>query len=172
MKDIDENLRKEIRNTFLKDYSYNAKNKIINSSSMNKFFKDHPNFKNICEEILNKNSNFKTLNSILKCIVFEIELPQCKICGKEISYNRMMNNRKYCSLKCAQNDPELIQSNQEKIRKTCLEKYGTDIFFKSNIFKEKSKQTCLEKYGTEFSSQSEQMKQNSIKTCLDKYEVK
>ena len=165
-------MKNEIKNNFLKYYSYNEKQKIINSSSMNKFFKDFPIYKEFCENVLKNNSNFKTLNSILKCIVFDITLPKCKICNKEISYNRMMNNRKYCSLKCAQNDPELIKNNKEKIRKTCLEKYGVDSFFKSKNFKEKSTETCLSKYGCEFTSQTSKMKEKSIETCLSKYGYK
>ena len=52
-------MKNEIKNNFLKYYSYNEKQKIINSSSMNKFFKDFPIYKEFCENVLKNNSNLK-----------------------------------------------------------------------------------------------------------------
>ena len=64
-----------------------------------------------------------------------------------------------------------VHGVQEKIRNTYLEKYGTIIPQRTDLFKEKSKQTCLEKYGVSTYSQSEEMKEKSKQTCLEKYGV-
>lgn len=59
----------------------------------------------------------------------------------------------------------------EKIKSTCLEKYGVDNVAKTIEAKEKSKQTCLEKYGVEHSSKSNEIKEKVKETCLEKYGV-
>lgn len=56
-----------------------------------------------------------------------------------------------------------------KTRKTCLEKYGADCAFKSEIIKKKIRATCLEKYGVENPSQSPEIHQKKIDTTLKNY---
>lgn len=58
---------------------------------------------------------------------------------------------------------------KEKSKQTWIEKYNTNNPAKNDIIKEKSKQTCLERYNTEYSFQSRNNKEKSKQTCLKKY---
>ena len=62
-----------------------------------------------------------------------------------------------------------LQCRTTKIQKTCLEKYGADCVFKSEIVKKKIRKTCLEKYGVENPSQSPEIHQKKIDTALKNY---
>ena len=52
---------------------------------------------------------------------------------------------------------------KERVKKTCLEKFGVEHALQSNIVRDKSKKTNLEKYGVENPFQSEEIK-NKIKS--------
>jgi len=136
------------------------------------------------------------------------EVPKCKTCGKEIPLKIEWANRKYpqgyirkyCSLKCFNNDPEIKAkaSEREKVRakerlkkrkKTIEEKYGSwenrpgkDNFKKANEklkkdpeFRQKRKEktisTNLEKYGTEWPTQTQEIKEKRKQTSLEKYGI-
>ncbi len=58
---------------------------------------------------------------------------------------------------------------QEKIKNTCLEKYGVESVFQSKQVQEKIKNTCLEKYGVENATQTKQAQEKRKNTCLEKY---
>jgi hypothetical protein len=113
---------------------------------------------------------FYTLKTKIYWILNDItDFPKCKVCGKPLSYKNIISTtegyKSTCSVKCAASNPERIK----KIKATCLEKYGTDNFSKTEEYVEKSKKTCLEKYGVEFSFQSENNKTKSKATNLKKY---
>ena len=63
------------------------------------------------------------------------------------------------------------KNTREKMRATCLEKYGVEYSMQSKEVQEKSKATCLEKYGVEYATQSKEMKEKSKATCLENYGV-
>ena len=71
----------------------------------------------------------------------------------------------YCSIKCSRSSKE----TQEKVKQTCLEKYGCENPMQSKEVREKYKQTNLEKYNCEYASQSEKIKNKVKQTCLEKY---
>jgi hypothetical protein len=60
---------------------------------------------------------------------------------------------------------------KEKMKVTCLEKYGVENIFQSQEIKEKMKVTCLEKYGVEHPLQSQKVKEKIKASCLEKYGV-
>lgn len=60
---------------------------------------------------------------------------------------------------------------QERKRKTCLKKYGTEVITQSNHFKEKARKTNLERYGVEDYTQCAEYKEKTKATCLRKYGV-
>ena len=69
-----------------------------------------------------------------------------------------------------------IKSNKtsevrNKIKQTCLERYGVEHNWQSEQSKQSSKQTCLERYGVEYTFQSENNKLKSKQTWLSKYGV-
>lgn len=103
----------------------------------------------------------------------------CTNCGKEFYYtNKQIRTRiKHlkngeniivsCSRLCAMSILNKSQEHIDKVKKTCLQKYGVDNYAKTKECKEKIYQTCLEKYGIKSYNNVEKAK----RTCLKKYGV-
>ena len=122
--------------------------------------------KDIYEYLVNRYDDSDSLKETLYRIYNGIEEhPKCPTCGKPLIFKGIFF--KFCSNICAQSSDEIKQ----KIKQTCLEKYGVDNYAKSKESKEKVKQTCLKKYGVEYSWQSNECKQKITQTCLEKYGV-
>jgi len=70
----------------------------------------------------------------------------CKECNNETRFiNYKKGYLKFCSKSCSAQSEEA----KEKMKSTCLERYGVEYASQSEEIKEKSKKTCLEKYGVE-----------------------
>lgn len=89
----------------------------------------------------------------------------CDYCGKEIevtmtNYTRSIkrNGKIACS------DCKLIKS-----RETMIEEYGAPYAIQVDIFKEKIKQTCLERFGCENPTQNPEIKAKQQATMLENY---
>lgn len=126
-------------------------------------------------------SNIK-INDIIEIPVHKLSIGsghkvevKCDICGKEkvLSYRRYMlsfNNGGYysCSNKCniEKRKYEHTKEIKEKVKKTCIEKYGSDNYLITDEGKEKTKQTNLIKFGVEnpFSNKDiqKQIKQTNL----------
>lgn len=115
------------------------------------------------EYLIKRFSVFDTLSEVVYRIKYKIEeLPKCPVCGKEIHYKKESRPfSKYCSHKCKNRCHE----HNEKIKQTCLERYGESSALKVKKFRQKAKQTCLERYGDENYNNREQFKN----TCLERY---
>ena len=61
--------------------------------------------------------------------------------------------------------PEIIKKREQ----TCLEKYGVTNVFANNDIKGKIQKTCLERFGTKHASSSEIVRKRVEQTCLQKY---
>ena len=122
--------------------------------------------KGIYEYLINRYDDSDSLKETLFRIYNGIEEhPKCPTCGKPLVFKGIFF--KFCSNTCAQSSDEIKQ----KIKQTCLEKYGVDNYNKTKESKEKIKQTCLEKYGVEYFWQSDECKEKIKQTCLEKYGV-
>ena len=122
--------------------------------------------KDIYEYLINRYNDSDSLKETLFRIYNGIEEhPKCPTCGKPLVFKGIFF--KFCSNICAQSSDEIKQ----KIKQTCLEKYGVDNYNKTKESKEKIKQTCLEKYGVEYFWQSDECKEKIKQTCLEKYGV-
>ena len=75
---------------------------------------------------------------------------------------------KVCSVELKQGHPK---KKQDRIKKTCLEKYGVDNPFKFSKFQEKKKQTFLLHYGVENPFESEEIKRQIKKINNIRYGV-
>ena len=62
-----------------------------------------------------------------------------------------------------------IEERTEKIKRTCLEKYGTEFASSSVFVREKVKQTCLEKYGVNNVFELDEIKEKIKETNLQRY---
>jgi len=114
------------------------------------------------------------------------ENPKC-ICGNPIkfTYNKY---RTYCSAKCS----ATTESTKNKRIATTNEKYGCDNVFQDSTVKEKLRKTnlerygsenpftigseyvkgkILEKYGVEYASQTPEIRAKTIDTCMKRYGV-
>ena len=122
--------------------------------------------KDIYEYLISRYNDSDSLKETLYRIYNGIEEhPKCHTCGKPLVFKGIFF--KFCSNICAQSSDEIKQ----KIKQTCLEKYGVDNYNKTKESKEKIKQTCLEKYGVEYFWQSDECKEKIKQTCLEKYGV-
>lgn len=138
-------------------------------------------------------SNFKFSQKIWHFLQndMEFKLGLCVVCGKRCKFNSFVTGyNQHCSYKCSMLDENV----QNKIKKTCLNKYGVENPFQSEGIKqkiaktnlekygdtsyartpecrEKMKRTCLERYGVEYNSQTEEYKIKFKETCLERYGV-
>lgn len=65
--------------------------------------------------------------------------------------------------------PAQLKETRDKYRQTCLERYGTDNVFSSDIGKEKIKQGNLKKYGVEHNHQCKDVINKMKNTFLERY---
>lgn len=103
--------------------------------------------------------------------------PKCGICGNKIKFIHGGYSN-YCCAKCRstaaaitkKNNPNFVSNFskpeiKEKIKQTCIKRYGVSNVFSLKETREKAKQTKLERYGDENYNNVEQFK----KTCLERY---
>ena len=147
---------------------FKAKRYVYNPNTLRRYtFRIEGKYnKDIYEYLINRYNDSDSLKETLFRIYNGIEEhPKCPTCGKPLVFKGIFF--KFCSNICAQSSDEIKQ----KIKQTCLEKYGVDNYNKTKESKEKIKQTCLEKYGVEYFWQSDECKEKIKQTCLEKYGV-
>ena len=161
------------------------------------------------EYLDNRYTNSQSLRETIKRIQYNIEIrPVCVICGKPVKFlngkKNQLFNKTCCKehanmldgitvkkvLKDIYSDVNKKQEINNKIRETCLLKYGDEHYsnrikaretclqrygvtspLKSEIFKQKSKETCLQRYGVEYTGQIPEKIEKTHKVCLEKYGV-
>lgn len=168
---------------------------------------------NISEEykeyLDNRYTDSQSLRETIKRIQYNIEIrPVCVICGKPVKFLNGKKNQLFNKTCCKEhanmldgitvkkvlkdiysdvNKKQEINnkiratcllkygdehySNRIKARETCLQRYGVTSPLKSEIFKQKSKDTCLQKYGVEYTGQIPEKIEKTHKACLEKYGV-
>lgn len=113
----------------------------------------------------------------------------CLWCNKEFVF-RIKTNAKFCCAKCsslhaARNTDSFEKAkstklkkygsatytNIEKMKQTCLDKYGVDNASKSKEVIDKIKQVNLAKYGVECSFQAKEVKDKIKETLIERYGV-
>lgn len=102
-------------------------------------------------------------------------LMTCNACGdvgnKKISMVfKQVSSGKTCCRKC-NTVGDNLDKIKNKIKNTCLERFGVDNAYKSSEIKEKIKKTCIEKYGAENPSKNKDVYNKIKKTCMEKYGV-
>jgi len=114
-----------------------------------------------------------SLNDYYEKFIEVIEpLPKCIFCDNKVIVKSLSSNKKWGSLGITCSDKKCIYKNQlEKRKKTYFDKYGGHPLQNEEI-KNKIKQTCLDRYGVEYVFQNSDIKEKITKTCLKKYGVK
>lgn len=187
----------EILSYFLKSNGHVNVQRLTNISEQYKEYLD------------NRYTDSQSLRETIKRIQYNIEVrPVCVICGKPVKFlngkKNQLFNKTCCKehanmldgitvkkvLKDIYSDVNKKQEINNKIRETCLLKYGDENYsnrekakltylkkygvtspLKSDIFKRKSKETCLKKYGVEYTGQIQQKIEKTKNTFLEKYGV-
>lgn len=176
-----------------------------NGMKLKKWLSEHGEIKKYLEEELQQVENLNKVSDLIYCIKHGIDYKNlvCKSCGKKLKINHITQRPEYCSVKCAMNDSDLINHRketinedkgywsrrQEKIRKTCLKRYGVEIASKAESIKQKIKDTinkdplhwqkckekaeltCMKRYGVKNASSTPEVRQKVVKTNLERYGV-
>ena len=146
-----EEIRKELQGK--SDQAIYLYLKSIDLSSVIQYLKENSTYNDISEK-----RKFKLIQDLLKG-----RSNICPVCGKIIEHNR-----KNCSMKCRDLNPEI----QKKIRETNIRKYGTEYPMQSKDVQEKYKNTCLVKYDVDNPMQSKEVQAKYKETCMKKFGVK
>ena len=123
--------------------------------------------KDIYEYLINRYNDSSSLKETLYRIYKGIEYhPTCPICNRPLTFR---NNKffTFCSSKCAQSSSE----TRNKIKESCIRKYGVDNPRKSKEVQEKTKRTCIERYGVEHPWQTKECQEKIRQTCIERYGV-
>lgn len=127
-------------------------------------------YSNILKYIENRYTDSLSLNESIKRMYYNIEVhPICPICGKLVKYAGYYNKMffDYCSNKCFRKSTLW----KEKVKQTCIDKYGVENPMLVDKFKEKLKNTCLEKYGVTNGGGSKQSIEKIKATLKERYGV-
>jgi hypothetical protein len=109
------------------------------------------------------------------------EIPNCKFCMKQVEFKIAGGIRKgykiFCSDSCRSSYTNLNRTadkaelRKQKIKQTCLEKYGVEHYFSLDKIKSKKINSYLEKYGVDNPSKLQEIKIKKQNTCLKNYGV-
>lgn len=106
------------------------------------------NYDNIKKYLDNRYNDSESYKETIRRIQYKIEIrPICKECGAKVKYTGLKNKifQDFCSQECERKS----KITQERIQKTCLERYGVTNGGGSKEALEKIKKTCQEKYGVD-----------------------
>lgn len=93
------------------------------------------------------------------------EVPICPTCGKKLRFTGKY--RKFCSVRCAKLNKDFTDNQIKK----SIEKYGTRWPSQSSEVKEKIKSTCLNRYGVTTTLIEKKTKEKIKETWIDKHGV-
>ena len=129
------------------------------------------------KNILKNEPAYEKETNVIRLIIQNKDLELCPVCGKKISYTYMIRGKHHCSLKCANNDPLVI----EKKKATMKKHYGVEFPSQTPNFliavknrdehksSETRKRTCLKKYGCAYNFQVKEVKDKIAQTMMKKY---
>ncbi len=140
--------------------------KLIPARTTKKWLESH----NLYNQIENYYDDSESIPETIYRIINDINIrPVCNACGQPVKFSNGQFSR-FCSAKCRNNDPSVLEKNAENVskslkevykqkgdkikearRKTNLERYGVDScsLFASEDFQEKSKDAIKSKYGVD-----------------------
>ena len=139
--------------------------KKITTTAVSKFFKKHPELKKEIEHEVEIEPCYVDVAHYIIFAANDMQLKKCKVCGKTLLATKP--DSVYCSYECKRKDPDLV----EKMKKTCIDRYGVSNPGKAEAVKEKMRKTSLERYGVENAAKSKAVQDKMKKTCLERYGV-
>ena len=166
----------------IKEHFSNCKR--VTNTGVIKFLKNNQRIDKVLTKILEKQPLWESKLNLINAILKNIKLKYCKTCGILMSFNK--HNAEFCSKECMYKDyshyrknaitkfqkyGNATYNNPNKIRQTCLAKYGVDNPAKVDKIKNKIKETCKRRYGYECAFKNKEVKNKSVKTLIEKYGV-
>ena len=143
---------------------------IYNIKLLNSFVTDNNlillnNYLKVTRNTMIKGKCFICENSYEKCFrrLYDNKTFYCEKCSKYIKFEKI---KQTCLTKYGCISNLQLKETKEKIKQTNLKKYGVEHNSSSNEVKYKRRQTCLKKYGKEYYSQTPEFKEKIIKTSL------
>ena len=138
----------------------------------NYFLHRYPNISGYLKNRFDDLPDDYLLREVIYRIHHGIEKSQvCPVCGKKTGfYGFTTGYREFCSRECRLSEKG-ISLYKEKLKNTCLGRYGVENVFQTEEVKEKIKKTNLKRYGCEYSSQSEISKLHTRETNMKRYGV-
>lgn len=148
--------------------SFFFKNSHLIYKRLTSSFLERPELKPIIEYLETRYKDSTGIRETLWRIKEKIEIrPVCKVCGKPVVFacQNGVIFQQTCSPQCSGKDKD----RQEKIKNTCLKKYGTTCASKSPEVKEKMIKTSIERYGVTNGGGSEQSIEKAKRTTKERY---
>ena len=126
--------------------------------------------KKIYNKLLNYYNDSTSFTETVYRIINDLDIrPVCPVCGNSLTFYRFSTGfSKSCSQKCAQANPD----TQNKIKETCIKRFGETNAMKNKNIHQKAVNTIIKKYGVDNVSKSEIIKQKKVNTCISNYGVK
>lgn len=115
-------------------------------------------------QVIKNNRKYKKLILYLKCDECQIEY----ICPENTKNRSSKQKNHFCSKQCT-NKSMSNGKLREKVRKTCMEKYGCESFIDSDYFKQKREENCIKNYGVKNHFSRPDVREKIKKTCMEKY---
>ena len=100
--------------------------------------------------------------------IYDVSGGYCKICTKN---KRKEKVKQTCIERYGVEHHFQSQEAKDKYKQTCIERFGVENPMQSQEIKDKYKQTCIERYGVENASQSQEVKDKMKATCIERYGV-
>lgn len=91
----------------------------------------------------------------------------CRTCGRQLPFFNARTGHEYCSIKCAQNNDD----TRDKMRRTCIDRYGGDNPMRSQEVLEKHRNVILQLYGVENVSLSPEICEKRRRVIQERYGV-
>lgn len=130
-----------ITKEYCKSVFLNDKGKLIPTRTTEKYLRNH----NLYDFVTSYYADSKSLSESIYRICFDIDVrPTCKVCGGEVSYT-IGNFSTFCSKKCVNSDPEVLQKNKEGVSRSLKEAYKE----RGESIKKKRTTTLKKKYNIE-----------------------
>ena len=136
------------------------------SGNMKHFINDIDiNVINYLNDILKNVPEYENIKNIIFHIIFNDELSKCKTCGKLIKFSKRCHS--FCSNRCIglNKDIQIAKNN------TSLKNYGVKNPNELQIIKDKIRKTCLEKYGVNSILKLDHVRENNRKIQIDNKEI-
>jgi len=156
--------------------------KYKNIKQLKRFLEKNPNELKQLQEKYNWTNTIQELVFTIKNNINTkpiCEYKQCTLCKSFSKYNKngyadgcLIHAKKVTFLKkYGVENPFILKSIQEKLKKTNIEKYGVDNPMKNKSIQEKLKKTNIEKYGVEYIGASSIVQSKKVKSMQERYGV-